>query len=198
MALLTWRCRPKELYGLPGFEGVRIGAVRRNETGKASDNRWRFGSNSRNKNAAGSLQCDLWAGPGAGLAARQTLAIYPVSGWWKTRAPKKRYNSQARYALIMTLKSLDENVDLHAEIDSVIDLRISQDIDEKSATFIEAVVPIESRAGRSRSRDEEDPRRSQSNPQSQLGVRSDLLGQSDRVRCHFEGRLSSIATRTRC
>jgi hypothetical protein len=75
------------------------------------------------------LHCDVWTGPGAELAARRTLAVYPVSGWWKTRAPKKRYNSEARYALIMTLKSLDEDIDLHAEIDAAITLRISQDVD---------------------------------------------------------------------
>jgi hypothetical protein len=70
----------------------------------------------------------VWTGPGAELAARKTLAVYPVSGWWKTRTPKKRYNSEARYALIMTLKCLDEDVDLHAEIDTAIKLRIAQDI----------------------------------------------------------------------
>jgi hypothetical protein len=96
---------------------------------KATDNRWRFGTNSRSSGAAGSLHCDVWTGPSAELAARRTLAVYPVSGWWKTRAPKKRYNSQARYAIIMTLKSLDEDVDLHAEIDAAITLRISQGID---------------------------------------------------------------------
>jgi len=63
------------------------------------------------------------------LAARRTLAIYPVSGWWKMRTPKKRYNSEARYALIMTLRSLEEDVDLYADIDAVISLRIMQDVD---------------------------------------------------------------------
>ena len=98
-------------------------------TPKASDHRWRFGSNSRTTKAAGSLHCDVWTGPGAELAARRTLAVTPVSGWWKTRTPKQRYNSQARYALIMTLKSIDEDIDLHAEIDAAIAVRIAQDID---------------------------------------------------------------------
>jgi hypothetical protein len=98
-------------------------------SGKPTDNRWRFGSNSRTSKTAGSLHCDVWTGPGAELAARRTLAIYPVSGWWKMRSPKKRYNSHARYALIMTLKSLDEDIDLHAEIKAAIALRIAQDID---------------------------------------------------------------------
>ena len=94
-----------------------------------ADDRWRFGANSRANKVAGSLHCDVWTGPGADLAARRTLAIYPVNGWWKTRAPKKRYNSQARYALIMTLKCLDEDIDLHAEIDAAIAVRIARGID---------------------------------------------------------------------
>ena len=93
------------------------------------DARWRFGSNSRNYKAAGSLHCDVWQGPGVDLAARRTLAVYPVSGWWKTRAPKKRYNDKARYALIMTLRSLEEDVDLHTPVDVAIKTWIDQDVD---------------------------------------------------------------------
>jgi hypothetical protein len=37
-------------------------------------------------------------------------------GWWKNRIPKKRYNNEARYALVMTLHCLDEDVDLYSEI----------------------------------------------------------------------------------
>ena len=97
--------------------------------GNEPDTRWRFGSNSRNYKAAGSLHCDVWQGPGVDLAARRTLAVYPVSGWWKTRAPKKRYNSKAPYALIVTLRSLDEDVDLHTPVDLAIKTWIDQDVD---------------------------------------------------------------------
>jgi hypothetical protein len=96
---------------------------------KASDDRWRFGSNSRSAKTAGSLHCDVWTGPGAELANRRTLAVFPVSGWWKMRMPKKRYNSKTRYALIMTLKCIDEDVDLYTEIETAIALRIAQDVD---------------------------------------------------------------------
>lgn len=96
---------------------------------KASDPRWLFGSNSRSPNTAGSLHCDVWTGPGVELAARKTLAVFPVAGWWKTRTPKKRYNSKARYSLIMTLKSLEEDIDLHTEIGAEIALRLTPSID---------------------------------------------------------------------
>jgi hypothetical protein len=90
-----------------------------------ADRGWIFGSNSRANRSAGSLHCDVWQGSGADLAARCTLAVYPVAGWWKNRMPKKRYNSKARYALVMTLRCLDEDVDLYSEIETDIVAKIS-------------------------------------------------------------------------
>jgi hypothetical protein len=89
---------------------------------KPSDDRWRFGANSRSNKVAGSLHCDVWTGSGAELAARRSLAVYPVAGWWKNRTPKKRYNSEARYALVMSLRCLDEDVDLYSEVESAIEI----------------------------------------------------------------------------
>jgi hypothetical protein len=48
--------------------------------------------------------------------------VYPVAGWWKNRTPKKRYNSEARYALVMSLRCLDEDVDLYSEVESAIEI----------------------------------------------------------------------------
>ena len=81
-----------------------------------ADSAWMFGANSRASKSPGSLHCDVWQGTGADLAARKTVAVYPVSGWWKYRTPQKRFNSKARYALIMTLRCLDEDIDLYSEI----------------------------------------------------------------------------------
>jgi hypothetical protein len=81
-----------------------------------ADSGWMFGANSRASKSPGSLHCDVWQGTGADLAARKTVAVYPVSGWWKYRTPQKRFNSKARYALIMTLRCLDEEIDLYSEI----------------------------------------------------------------------------------
>jgi subtilase family protein len=96
---------------------------------RPSDDRWRFGSNSRSNKAAGSLHCDVWIGPGAELAARRTLAVYPVAGWWKNRLPRKRFNSKARYALVMTLRCIDEDVDLYSQIMTEIENRPLIDVE---------------------------------------------------------------------
>lgn len=90
-----------------------------------ADQGWMFGTNSRAQKSPGSLHCDVWQGTGADLAARQNMAVYPVSGWWKYRVPQKRYDSKARYALILTLRCLDEDVDLYAEIEAAIAARIA-------------------------------------------------------------------------
>ena len=75
-----------------------------------ADRGWMFGTNSRAQKSPGSLHCDVWQGTGADLAARQHIAVYPVSGWWKYRVPQKRYDSKARYALVLTLRCLDDDV----------------------------------------------------------------------------------------
>jgi len=105
-----------ETEGTEEVEGVEI------ET--EADTGWMFGANSRAQKVAGSLHCDVWQGFGADLATRKTLAIYPVSGWWKYRLPQKRYNDTTRYALVMTLRCLEEDVDLYAEINTAIEARL--------------------------------------------------------------------------
>ncbi|WP_183253853.1 S8 family peptidase [Brevundimonas basaltis] len=79
-----------------------------------SDNRWRFGSQSI---SAGSLHCDVWEGPGAELAARNVVAVYPIAGWWKNRTSLKQWDRKARYALIVSITTDDATVDLHTEIE---------------------------------------------------------------------------------
>lgn len=90
-----------------------------------ADDGWMFGTNSRAQKAPGSLHCDVWQGTGADLATRQHIAVYPVSGWWKYRVQQKRYDSKARYALVLMLRCLDEDVDLYAEIEADIAARIA-------------------------------------------------------------------------
>ncbi len=105
--------------------GAENDAVVDTEIEPEADKGWMFGANSRAQKAPGSLHCDVWQGTGADFAMRKHIAIYPVYGWWKYRVPQKRYDSKARYALILTLRCLDENVDLYAEIEADIAARIA-------------------------------------------------------------------------
>jgi hypothetical protein len=74
---------------------------------------WRFGPQLRTR---GSLHCDIWTGSAAELACMNTLAVYPVSGWWKTRTSEGRWNNSARYSLIVSIETPDESADIYTEV----------------------------------------------------------------------------------
>ena len=60
----------------------------------------------------GSLHVDLWAGSAADLAQRASVAVYPVTGWWKELPARDRSDLGARYSLIVTIESPEVEVDL--------------------------------------------------------------------------------------
>jgi Subtilase family len=88
------------------------------------DTGWLFGSKSI---VAGSLHCDVWEGPAVNLAARNAIAIYPVGGWWRYRAHLGRYDSIARYSLVISI-SAGEGADLYTEISQQIAVRVETTI----------------------------------------------------------------------
>ena len=52
------------------------------------------------------------------LTVGACIAVYPASGWWKTRPALERYDRAARYALIVGIKAPEADVDLYAEVAS--------------------------------------------------------------------------------
>jgi hypothetical protein len=88
------------------------------------DNRWTLGPQGI---SAGSLHCDVWSGPAIELLGRDTLCIKPVNGWWRMRASREICNKKTRYALIVTLKAHNVNVDLYTPIRTLIDTPVSVD-----------------------------------------------------------------------
>ncbi|MCC5981894.1 MAG: hypothetical protein JJU26_09280, partial [Oceanicaulis sp.] len=78
---------------------------------------WQFGSNSI---TAGSLHCDIWTGTGAQLASRNLICVKPVTGWWKARKNPEVCDQPARYALVLTLDSRGQEIDLHTPISTAI------------------------------------------------------------------------------
>jgi hypothetical protein len=77
---------------------------------------WMLGDNLRKK---GSIHSDVWRGTAAELAASEVIAVYPITGWWRTRQNQRCYNKPARYSLIITIDS-DEDIDIYSEIQTVI------------------------------------------------------------------------------
>lgn len=81
----------------------------------SSDPHWLIGPQNRHK---GSLHGDIWRGTATDLASRDCIAIYPASGWWKTRPALERYGLPAPYALVVSIKAPEADVDLYTEVAS--------------------------------------------------------------------------------
>lgn len=81
-------------------------------SGSASE-RWFIGPNQRN---LGSLHQDDWHGTGAELARCNSVAVYPVGGWWKNNRRADRMNFPVRYSLLLSLQTDVADVDLYTPI----------------------------------------------------------------------------------
>jgi hypothetical protein len=74
---------------------------------------WLVGSDNRHR---GSLHQDTWRGSAADLGSKPCIAVYPVSGWWRLRKHLGRFNDTVRYALVVSLRSPEQAVDLYTPI----------------------------------------------------------------------------------
>ena len=70
---------------------------------------WFFGPDNR---VSGSIHADFWEGTAVELAERGYVAIYPVSGWWKDRKDRDHSERGASYALVVSIETSEENIDL--------------------------------------------------------------------------------------
>lgn len=95
--------------------------VNKNARGEGYENtgtdKWLLGPQTRNR---GSVISDVWSGTAAELAAQTTIAIMPEGGWWKYRKHLNRGNQQSRYALIITLETDNQELDVYTQINNQI------------------------------------------------------------------------------
>lgn len=85
-------------------------------------NRWFLGAQAR---GLGSLHQDEWTGSGAELAACNHVAIYPVGGWWKNNRRQDRRDLSVRYALLVSLRTQAQDVDLYTPIATQLSIPVS-------------------------------------------------------------------------
>ena len=79
----------------------------------SSDDRWLFGSQSRD---LGSIHSDIWEGTSLEVAECSSMIVYPTIGWWRERNHLNKYNNKARYSLIVSLSTPDEEIDIYTPI----------------------------------------------------------------------------------
>ena len=106
----------RPLESIDAFRG-RISAAARDDQyvsgTSGGDSAWLIGTQNRHR---GSLHGDIWRGSAAELASRGAIAVYPTSGWWKTRPALKHYDRAVRYSLVVSIRAPEVDVDLYAEV----------------------------------------------------------------------------------
>jgi hypothetical protein len=78
-----------------------------------ADPAWTLGKQKRHR---GSIHQDTWKGTAAELASRGYLAVYPSLGWWKTRGALERYDTPARYSLIISIRAPEVDADIYSVV----------------------------------------------------------------------------------
>ena len=76
----------------------------------------------------GSVHSDTWLGTAAELAERGHIAVFPVLGWWKERPNSERWGKQARYALIVSIKTPDVETDIYTPVANQIGIPVETEI----------------------------------------------------------------------
>lgn len=103
----------------------RVNALERDEDDEESHGDpdragWSYGHQLRTK---GSLHSDVWTGSAAELAAKGTIAVFPVGGWWKDWKDARQWNTSVRYSLVLTLEAPEDiGVDLYTPIKNQIEV----------------------------------------------------------------------------
>ncbi|MEF2277007.1 S8 family peptidase [Deinococcus sp. YIM 134068] len=104
----------------------RMNALARQEGGYSSGTfrppPWAIGTQTRQM--AGSIFSDWWSGPAVELAACDSIAVYPTGGWWKAKARLPYSERQARYSLIVTVRTLDPTatIDIYTPIATLLEV----------------------------------------------------------------------------
>jgi len=81
--------------------------------GTSGSNRWYLGKNNRD---VGSIHSDIWMGTAAELSQCNHIGVFPAIGWWKERKYLNCYNKSVRYALVVSLETPDQSIDLYTPI----------------------------------------------------------------------------------
>jgi hypothetical protein len=107
----------------------RINAAARDEEnghpGTASAAEYWVLGQARNK---GSIHSDIWQGYASDLALSNLIAIYPTIGWWRERAHLNRWDKKTRYALIITITTPEQEVDIYTPVASQIGIAVPVEI----------------------------------------------------------------------
>ena len=72
----------------------------------------------------GSIHSDVWRGSAAALAERDSIGVFPIGGWWKEKPALQRWDRAARYALLVSIRAPEVEVDLYTPIETLLEIAI--------------------------------------------------------------------------
>jgi hypothetical protein len=73
----------------------------------------------------GSIHSDIWRGSAAALADRDAIGVFPISGWWKEKPALQRWDRATRYALLVSIRAPEAEVDIYNSIATQLSVPIS-------------------------------------------------------------------------
>lgn len=74
----------------------------------------------------GSIHSDWWRGTAADLAACGFIAVYPISsGWWKEKTSANCWTRQARYSLLVSIRTEETTVDLYTPVEIMLQVPVT-------------------------------------------------------------------------
>lgn len=88
---------------------------------QTEEDRWMLGNRLRD---LGSIHSDIWRGIAAKLADRDAIGVFPVGGWWKENKAKERWDREVPYALIISIRAPEVDVDLYTPVKAAIQAQI--------------------------------------------------------------------------
>lgn len=91
--------------------------------GNAGSTRWVIGSKNQNR-STGSIHSDFMEMTAAELAECNHIAVYPVIGWWRERKHLGNVENRTRYALIVSLETPAQEIDLYSTVQNRINVPI--------------------------------------------------------------------------
>lgn len=86
---------------------------------ESDSSQWMLGQRLRSN---GSIHSDTWSGTARELSEKKYLAIFPVSGWWKELKSENRQLSVAKYSLVVSIETPENNLAIYNEIQNLISI----------------------------------------------------------------------------
>lgn len=93
--------------------------------GSSGSGRWFLGSDNRD---VGSIHSDFIKDSAVNMCNANTIAVYPVIGWWRERSYLGKCDSKIRYSLIISLSTPKRDADFYTPIISQIPNIVQTDI----------------------------------------------------------------------